>query len=275
VNFVPYEYDEHTYGSPFRNKAMALETMVITENPLQREIAVSLAKELSSQSWYSTQETAYGLLAMAKMIQKNGGKDLDVAIVHDGKTNRVTSDRSVAQRGIGFTMGSNALTIENKKGNVVYVTLIQKGKLPLGKELAERKNLTISAKYTDSKGASLNIKKLRQGTEIIATVTVTNTSNDYLDNIALTKIFPGGWEIVNTSFTELVGGAKGQARYTDIRDDRVNFYFDLNRQKSKTFTVKLNASYLGTYYLPGTQVEAMYDASYYARNQGIWVEVIQ
>ena len=91
----------------------------------------------------------------------------------------------------------------------------------------------------------------------------------------MTKIFPGGWEIVNTSFTELGGGAKGDARYTDIRDDRVNFYFDLNRKKSKTFNVKLNASYLGTYYLPGTQVEAMYDNNYYARNQGIWVTVEQ
>jgi uncharacterized protein YfaS (alpha-2-macroglobulin family) len=104
---------------------------------------------------------------------------------------------------------------------------------------------------------------------------VTNMSNDYVDNIALTKIFPSGWEIVNTSFTELGGGAKGSARYTDIRDDRVNFYFDLGAKKTKVFTVKLNASYLGTYYLPGTQVEAMYDNNFYARNKGIWVTIEQ
>ncbi|RMA66115.1 alpha-2-macroglobulin family protein [Ulvibacter antarcticus] len=275
INFVPLQYDYYSYGSPFRNKAMALETMVITEDPRQRDMAISLAKELSSQRWYSTQETSYGLLAMAKMIQKNGGKAMELTFSKNGKANSLTTDKAVAQREIGLTMGKNSVNVTNKKGNVVYVTLIQKGKLPLGDELAEKRNLSINAQYFDGEGKKLDVTNLRQGSEINAKVTVTNTSNDWVNNIALTKIFPGGWEIVNTSFTEHGGGATGSARYTDIRDDRVNFYFDLNRQESKTFTVKLNASYLGKYYLPGTQVEAMYDNNYYARNKGIWVTVEQ
>jgi len=273
INFQPQNYDYYTYGSPFRNKAMALETMVAMGDAKQREVAISLAKELSSDRWYSTQETAYGLLAMAKMINKNGGKALELTFTQNGKSTTVKTDRAVAQRDIGFAMGSNTVTVSNNKGNVVYVTLIQKGKLPLGDELAERRNFAVVAQYVDGDNNTLEIRKLRQGTEINATVTVINTSDDYVDNVALSKIFPGGWEIVNTSFTELGGGAKGNARYTDIRDDRVNFYFELNRNESKTFNIKLNASYLGTYYLPGTQVEAMYDNNYYARNQGIWVTV--
>ena len=273
INFRPQRYDYYTYGSPFRNKAMALETMVALDDPNRRSLAESLAKELSSQRWYSTQETAYGLLAMAKMVQKNGGKALEVSFSNNGKTTTVQTDRAVAQRELPINMGSNSVNVINKKGNVVYVTLAQKGKLPLGDELAERKNFVIQSQYLDGDGNKLNIKNLRQGSEVIAKVVVTNTSNDYVDNIALTKLFPGGWEIVNTSFTQLGGGAKSDARYTDIRDDRVNFYFDLGSKKSKTFVVKLNASYLGTYYLPGTQVEAMYDNNYYARNSGIWVTV--
>ncbi|QIE60007.1 hypothetical protein G5B37_10660 [Rasiella rasia] len=275
INFKSNNYDYYTYGSPFRNKAMALETMVTTGNPKQREMAISVAKELSSQRWFSTQETSYALLAMAKMVQKNGGKAVELSFVHQGKTHTVKTDRAIAQRDIGVSMGNNSITVANKKGNLVYVTLVQKGKLALGNELADRKNITINATYVDSQGKALDIKKLRQGTEINAIVAVTNTSNDYIDNVALTKIFPGGWEIVNTSFTDLGGGASGAARYKDIRDDRVNFYFDLGRKKTKTFKVKLNASYLGTYYLPGTQVEAMYDNNYYARNQGLWVTVEQ
>lgn len=273
INFTPQNYDYYTYGSPFRNKAMALETMVAIEDPKQREMAVSVAKELSSERWYSTQETAYGLLAMAKMIEKNGGKALELTFSKNGKATTVNTDRAVAQRDLAISMGTNSVSIQNNRDNVVYVTLIQKGKLPLGKELAERKNIVLQSQYLDGEGKTLDIKNLRQGTEILAKVTVTNSSDNFVGNIALTKIFPGGWEIVNTSFTALGGGATGNARYTDIRDDRVNFYFDLEAKKSKTFLVKLNASYLGTYYLPGTQVEAMYDANYYARNSGIWVEV--
>jgi hypothetical protein len=273
INFKPENYDYHTYGSPFRNKAMALETMVALGDPKQRDLAISLAKELSSQRWYSTQETAYGLLAMGKMVQKNGGKALELSYTQNGKTTTINTSRAVAQRDLSVAMGSNEVSVSNTKGNLVFVTLSQKGKLPLGDELAERKNIGLKAEYLDGEGNPLDITKLRQGTEIIAKVSVTNTSNDHVDNIALTKIFPSGWEIVNTSFTELGGGAKGSARYTDIRDDRVNFYFELPAKKSKVFTVKLNASYLGTYYLPGTQVEAMYDNNYYARNKGIWITV--
>ncbi len=275
INFLPHKYDYYTYGSPFRNKAMALETMVAIGDSRQREIAVSLAKELSSQRWYSTQETAYGLLAMAKMINKNGGKNLELTFTKNGKNTTVKTNRVMAQRDLSLVMGQNSVSVSNNIGNVVYITLIQKGKLPLGNELADQRNLNIKAKYLDGEDKPLDIRVLRQGTEITAIVAVTNTSNDWVGNIALSKIFPSGWEVVNTSFTELGGGAKGNARYLDIRDDRVNFYFALKSKASKTFSVKLNASYLGKYYLPGTQVEAMYDNNYYARNSGVWVTVEQ
>ncbi|MAP55757.1 MG2 domain-containing protein [Altibacter sp.] len=275
IDFKPSRNDYYTFGSPFRNRAMALETMVLLKDPSQRNLAVSLAKSLSSQQWYSTQETAYGLLAMAKMVQENGGKALELTYTQNGTSVTIKTDKAVAQRALGITMGSNSVRVSNKKDNVVYVTLIQKGKLPLGEELAEKRNLSIQSGYLDGEGNPLDITNLRQGTEITAQVVITNTSNDPIHHVALTKIFPSGWEVVNTSFTQLGGGAQGSARYIDIRDDRVNFYFDLDAKKSKTFTVKLNASYLGTYYLPGTQVEAMYDNTYFARNKGMWVTVSQ
>jgi uncharacterized protein YfaS (alpha-2-macroglobulin family) len=95
-----------------------------------------------------------------------------------------------------------------------------------------------------------------------------------VSNIALTELFPSGWEIVNTSFTNYSSGSN-QADYTDIRDDRVNFYFNLGRNKSKTFTVQLNAAYLGKYYRYGVQAEAMYDNDYMVRTKGNWIEVVK
>jgi uncharacterized protein YfaS (alpha-2-macroglobulin family) len=56
----------------------------------------------------------------------------------------------------------------------------------------------------------------------------------------------------------------------------VNFYFDLpekGKHSTKTFNVMLNASYLGTYYLPGVQAEAMYDNEFLVRTKGEWVVV--
>ena len=64
------------------------------------------------------------------------------------------------------------------------------------------------------------------------------------------------------------------AEYVDIRDDRVMQYFSLRAGESITFRTRLNASYLGHYYLPGTSVEAMYDATQQARLKGQWVDVV-
>jgi len=94
--------------------------------------------------------------------------------------------------------------------------------------------------------------------------------------VALTQIFPSGWEIVNTRFTAFGSTTTRAARHTNIRDDRVNFYFDLpekGKHSTKTFNVMLNASYLGTYYLPGVQAEAMYDDTFLVRTKGKWITV--
>ena len=110
----------------------------------------------------------------------------------------------------------------------------------------------------------------------MARVTISNPGlrGDY-ENISLTQIFPSGWEIINTRLDDTDQYAnKDQADYKDIRDDRVMTYFDLDASKSRSFTVRLNASYQGRYYLPAVYAEAMYDNTVAANTVGQWVEVV-
>jgi uncharacterized protein YfaS (alpha-2-macroglobulin family) len=159
---------------------------------------------------------------------------------------------------------------------VVYVRVLNSGKLPLGNELVEQRGLSVSVQYKDLKGNNIDISKLKQGQDFVATVSVSNLKNSVVNDVALTQLFPSGWEIVNTRFTAFGNATTSQARHTDIRDDRVNFYFDLpqkGKHSTKTFNVMLNASYLGSYYLPGIQVEAMYDNDFLVRTKGTWIIV--
>ncbi len=276
IDFQPPRYNYYTYGSVDRNRAMALETMIITKNPKARELSEYIAKELSSDDWMSTQTTAYSLLAMAKMVNANGGKSMNFTYNFNGKEASINTKNAIAQRALNVQDGANTLKVTNAIGNLVYVRVLNSGKLPLGQELAEQRGLSVSVDYTDLKGNKIPISKLKQGEDFVATITVTNLKNENVNDIALTQIFPSGWEIVNTRFTDFGDTTVSQARYTDIRDDRVHFYFDLphrGKLDTKTFTVMLNASYLGKYYLPGTQVEAMYDNDYFVRTKGRWVEI--
>ncbi len=278
INFVPQEYNYYTYGSVDRNRAMALETMILTKNPKMRELAQDVAKDLSSNRWMSTQTTAYSLLAMAKMVEANGGKALKVQFTLNGKSETINTKSAIAQRELSIKEGSNSFSFKNNQANVVYVRVLNSGKLPLGEELSEQRGLSVSVIYKDLKGNVIDISKLNQGQDFVAVVKVTNLKNQDVNGVALTQIFPSGWEIVNTRFTDFGDTTVSQARYTDIRDDRVNFYFDLSKKgkyDTKTFTVMLNASYLGTYYLPGVQAEAMYDNEFLVRSKGKWIEVLK
>lgn len=276
INFKPSRYNYYTYGSVDRNRAMALETMALTKNIKMRELAEYIAKDLSSNRWMSTQTTAYSLLAMAKMVNANGGKALELKYTINGEAKNIKTKNAIAQRELSVNEGTNTLTFTNAKDNVVYVRVLNSGKLPLGKELVEQRGLSVSVQYKDLKGNKIDISKLQLGQDFVASVQVSNLKNEYVNDIALTQIFPSGWDIVNTRFTAFGNSTTSQARYTDIRDDRVNFYFDLpakGNRSTKTFHVMLNASYLGTYYLPGIQAEAMYDNDYLVRTKGQWVTV--
>ena len=93
--------------------------------------------------------------------------------------------------------------------------------------------------------------------------------------LALTQIFPSGWEILNTRLFDSGTNQEGdKATYQDIRDDRVYTYFDLNAGAEKKFIVHLNAAYLGRFYLPTISCEAMYDNKISARKPGKWINVV-
>ncbi|WP_298341032.1 MG2 domain-containing protein [uncultured Algibacter sp.] len=276
INFKPQRYNYYTYGSVDRNRAMALETMVLTKDSKMRALAEDIARDLSSNRWMSTQTTAYSLLAMAKMVNANGGKALNLNYTINGKTESIDTKSAIAQRDLNVVEGTNNLVFKNAKDNVVYVRVLNSGKLPLGQELVESRGLSVSVQYKDLKGNTIDVSKLMQGQDFVATVSVSNLKNASVNDVALTQIFPSGWEIVNTRFTAFGSTTTSAARHTDIRDDRVNFYFDLpkkGKHSTKTFNVMLNASYLGTYYLPGVQAEAMYDDEFLVRTKGKWVVV--
>ena len=152
-----------------------------------------------------------------------------------------------------------------------YARVVTSGIPPVGKELVQENGLKISTSYT-SKNGTPPVASLPQGTNFTCTISVTNTTQSRVTNVALTQFVPSGWEIINTRYTDY-NTDSSRWDYADIRDDRAYIYFDLSTGETKTFTLKLNASYKGQYYLPGTHAEAMYNIKYNTRNAGEWIRV--
>ncbi|MCG8837979.1 hypothetical protein G1K37_06370 [Tenacibaculum dicentrarchi] len=264
------------YGSETRNKAMALETYILLNDEIKGiKLAKQISEILSGDKWMSTQTTAYSLLSMSKYALQNGeNSGINATYSLNKKSENVNTSKALFTDDLNDVNKENTITVSNNSKGVLYVRVFNKGILPVGKEKVIQKNIETTVSYKTKEGTTISIDNLSQGTNFVAEVTVKNMTNDKVENIALTQYIPSGWEIVNTRFTEFGNNTtSSKVDFTDIRDASISNYFTLKEHQKKTFTVLLNASYLGTYYLPGVQVEAMYDNDYIARTKGNWIKV--
>jgi len=271
-----------TYGSDVRDDAMVLETLtLLNKKDKAKELVTMIAAKLSQDYWYSTQTTAYSLIAIAKYCGKNasGAKIISAANI-DGKQTDINSPTYLRQLPVVFkNTGASNVVIINKGTNTLYVRLITKGQPLAGDSLKVNNNpavLNMSVSYVSQDGKPMDINKLTQGSDFVAKVVIKNPGGrGYYSQMALSQIFPSGWEILNARMLGGEGAFKSSySTYQDIRDDRVYTYFNINPNETLTYYVQLNASYLGRYFLPGTFCEAMYDNTISAGVNGKWVEVV-
>lgn len=181
-------------------------------------------------------------------------------------------------------MPVNTLEVRNTGSMMLFPRLIVSGVPRPGTETAAENGLSLEVHYFDRDGEALDlslVECMEQGTDFSVQVTVTNTGHvGTYRELALTHIFPSGWEIRNVRIdpSDKMGAFLSNGtdyNYQDIRDDRIYTHFDLEQGESKTFSAQLNASYLGEFYLPMITVEAMYDAAINARVPGRWILVLQ
>ena len=281
VNVPPYSDWGNTYGSSLRDEAMILEAQVLlgdTENAAAN--LFHIAEKLGEDYWYSTQTTAYSLLAIGKFLGKNKATD-EFKFQYqlpNGQVVNAGSKTPVMQIEVPVEQaGNRALSVANSGNGVLFARLILTGQPLTGKETAASNNLNIRVAYRTNDGQPINPNKIAQGTDFIAEVTINHPGTRAIDfdEMALTQIFPSGWEILNArlyNFDEFSNTSVPE--YQDIRDDRVFTYFDIRRGQSQVYRVRLNAAYPGRYYLPAVSCSAMYDESINARVPGEWVEVI-
>ncbi|MBX2933563.1 MAG: hypothetical protein KF825_04920 [Ferruginibacter sp.] len=289
ISGLPTSFDEptspgSTYGSSLRDQAMVFETLTLmgkSKAAKAAELLPTIAAKLSQDSWYSTQTTAYALIAIAKYCGKNpsGAKIIANGNI-DGKNVDINATTYIRQVPILFKNGSSNVTITNKGSNTLYVRLVTQGQPLAGDSLTINNNpavLNMNVSYINQNGAAIDVSKLAQGTDFIAKVTITNPGKrGYYADMALSQVFPSGWEILNARMFDGEGAFKSSpSTYQDIRDDRLYTYFNIGANQSYTYYVQLNASYLGRYFLPATTCEAMYDNHISAAVNGKWVEVVK
>ena len=276
---IPYSSMNQIYGSSDRDEAMILETLLLMNrerDALQQAKVVS--KNLSQENWFSTQSTAFALMAMGRLAEKLSGS-LDFTWTWNGKQQpAVKSAKAVFEKEISTSPKSGTVAVKNQGKGALSIDLITRTQLLNDTLPAISDNLRMDIRYASMDGKPMSVNDIRQGTDFTAIASISNTSGttDYT-NLALTHIIPSGWEVYNERMTvpeaepqettDSSGNVSGKYTYQDIRDDRVLTYFNLRRGETKIFTIRLQATYAGNFILPAVQCEAMYDVNVQARSK--------
>ncbi len=270
-----------TYGSALRDRAFIAYLLVEmgdvrTASVLLRDVAASFR----SGGWYSTQESAMAVLSVGayySAVPSSGGDISFRMTVGDGP------ERMLKLEGYQMTLDledawDKQVTIVNESGGTLYVTLLEEG-VPLESRLrAESSGIQLNRGFFDDRGRPIDVADMPQGVPFWVVYTVESGYGATLEDVALSSVFPSGWEIINTRLAD--EGLPDWIRelrvtegdYMDVRDDRVNWFFDLGPRRL-VFATRLSPTFEGTFVLPPVVAEAMYSPRFYARIAGGTVRV--
>jgi len=271
--FKPYRELGGTFGSETRDRAMVLESLVILgKQGKAASLMEDLSRVLARGGWLDTQATAWALVAMARAAGGRGPAFRYTWL--GGAPESVKAERPLWRRELPLGEGSNGrLQVRNTGEGLLYARLVVSGIPAPGQERPSAQGMGLDVRYEDMDGGAADPARVLQGTDLKILVTIRNAGHrGAYENVALTVPVPAGWEIHNAR----LGGASGEPGiYRDVRDDRVNLFFDLAEGQERRFEILVNAAYEGRFWLPMIQAQAMYDHRINARVPGRWVEVVR
>lgn len=289
IKVAKYREFSGTYGSDLRDKALILNMMLhFNKTKKAQPIIDELAQVIRSNRWLSTQEGAFMLMALGKYAQRyESNEATSIAgnlIWEDGTKQpfKMKKEPAIIDLSQHFGKAVKLEVAHTNSSAQLFSTLQWQGHYLKSSVKNLQKNITLKVAYYDDFGNKLDPTQLKQGSSFWAHYTMQGVNRrTKVDELALTQLLPSGWEIENTrlnnetlpSWTDRIKQAN--VEYTDIRDDRISWFFDLySFDTKKEFLVKLNAITVGSFWLPAAHCQAMYNNDYRATTAGKWVNVV-
>ncbi len=259
-NVYPSSYYEYTYGSTLREMAMVLDCLnVLGDNAAAPAVYKEIADKLATGRYFSTQDLAFSLIAIQPYVQ-NLKKDTAKLEYQDksGQVQTIELSKTVMRVPLTVSDAAIKLTINNPDAVQVYARIIATGRALPGTETKLENGLELGVTYYDTNYNMINPGQGYRGQDMIVKIRVKNKLYQKLNNVAVTYRIPSGWEIINQRIATTEDTTTERYFYKDIRDDRVMFYTNLNKYEEQEFTVFVNRTYGGQFYLPAVTAEAMY-----------------
>jgi uncharacterized protein YfaS (alpha-2-macroglobulin family) len=262
----------YSFGSQVRNKAVTIYIMSLFNrgSDLDKYYA-DWVNEVNQARWLSTQDQGFAFMACAAYYgeKQNIAAEVDFELISNKTKKRNKMPANEQER---FHWDWDKLKDEAKIKNHGSAKLfVHKTERAISEELyqpAKEAGLNLVVKYQKLNGDALNLENVKQGEEILISVSVKNTEILDQENLALTVKMPSGWELLNPRlYTTNKDATASSYIYQDFRDDKVYTYFNLNKNKTAAYKFRAKANLTGDYYLPAVRCENMYKGDIYGFSQ--------
>ncbi|MDR0761638.1 MAG: alpha-2-macroglobulin family protein [Campylobacteraceae bacterium] len=210
----------------------------------------------------------------------DGEKTLSVEAKSGRDKARLIAEMKNLAKG-SFEKGDTEIIFTNPSQLPAWYSVVEEGYDTAVPKEAVKKGLEIYREYTDESGNG--VSQIKLGEKINVTVRVKSNSKEGTGNIAVVDLLPGGFEVVrqplnwqssnneyyddeeyeeeyNDRFVSPIafGRTTWDIDYADVREDRVIIY-GTARAESKEFVYQIKSTNAGTYQIPPSFAEAMYD----------------
>ena len=255
-----------SYSSFLRDKSLALNALLEADpnNPQVNELLKSISFEMKNARYYSTQETAFALLAIGKHARKAAASDVSAVISLDGKVvgNYINKDLQLP-----VDLNNKSVTITTKGKGALYYYYELSG-IKITPNVADEDNhLKVRRRFLDRDGNQINGNSFSQNDLVVVEITAQSESGTTVQNVAITDLLPACFEIENSRLVaeREMSFMKNRTtpEYTDIRDDRISFFTALNGT-AKTFYYTVRVVSKGTFVIGAVSADAMYNGEYHS-----------
>lgn len=272
--------DMWIYHSTARTTALVLQALVETqpENSIIPKVVRWLTDQQKSGCWRTTQENLYIVDALAtyfRAYEREVPNFHGEALLAGGTMLKETfTGRSLKTAFRAFamselTLGARYALDFKKDGSGRLYYMVRMNYYPKSQTVAKEEGIAVSKAVAGLATTADASSSIKAGT--VARVTLTVSTNQDRTFVVLDDPVPAGFEIINTSFqTASVAEREqehGQAewwgfnpfRHREQYDDRALFFADYLPAGVYSVSYLVRVTSFGTYQMPATRVEGMYE----------------
>jgi uncharacterized protein YfaS (alpha-2-macroglobulin family) len=262
-----------SFASPIRDMALALYALVVAapEDAQTASLARRLSSMLQNEDVFSTQENAFGVLALGRLAQRAARSAATATITQNG---RIIASFAGGTTGISVQPGTRVRI--NASGGSVYYLWVAEGVRSDGRTPIEDRTLQVRRTLLDRNGAVISGNTFTQNQRIIVKVTIRTVDNSVVDNVVISDVLPAGFELENPRLGADDGSAIAKdgstAKYYDYRDDRMNMFVRADGHARHYYYV-VRAVSKGRFRMGPIGADAMYDDDVHSYHGGSVIAV--